>query len=670
MATHGGPRLGLTLLLLILPGCSLIQELFSLIGPTPAPVSRMRESVVGRAAPMIRQALDPATSEAHAQIVSAHTTVETLPARFKRRLAMQSLKQPWEGLTNLEGHGLLVAELTEGGGRDLPAILDLLEAGMDRTSGFQKPVPYPATADPQALLAFMVDTLEQASIHRDKALAALSDTERRFLFAHGRTLAEQFTPQVSQSSEQTTVQIHFNLRFAELLEERVDYASLLADAQGLARLANERWLRHLPGAFQKALPANQVPPGITGDVMLAHRTPDGLIVIGGPGPNTYELDQRFALIIDLGGDDLYRGLIGASGDEQHGNAMVIDMAGNDTYEGAPLGLATGRLGVGLVIDHAGDDVYQLHAGSGGAGFAGLGILLDARGNDAYMGDRLTQGAAIGGLGLLFDLAGNDRYTSHGFALGFGGPLGLGAVIDAAGDDHYQCGSFFPSAYNAHDAPQAKPDDPLFQYDCFGLGTGSGFRVLTKRPELQAQSLAGGWGLLVDIEGNDRYQSANFSQGTGYYFGTGLLCDLDGDDDYGAARYGQGASAHHGVALFIDRHGDDRYRSTGPFYNAGVAWDHGISMAIDAGSGHDTYALQQSTGLGKADHTGWAVFIDEGGRDQYAAKSGLGEASEQSLAAFFDLAGKDTYTISTALPEFRPADGVATPRKPGGLFVDR
>jgi len=92
---------------------------------------------------------------------------------------------------------------------------------------------------------------------------------------------------------------------------------------------------------------------------LNHHATHSLIVIGEPGPNTYGLDQLVALIINLGGDDLSRGLIGASSDEDHGNAAVIDLSENDTYEATLLELATGRLGVGLVVDHAGNDVYQL-----------------------------------------------------------------------------------------------------------------------------------------------------------------------------------------------------------------------------------------------------------------------------------------------------------------------
>ncbi len=667
------PLLSSLLLLLWLPGCSAVQGFFALIGPPPAPSSHMRQSVLDRLAPAVRKDFEQLTGSHHTDLLTAHKAVEKIPAQFKRRLVVKALKQPWDGLTDLERQGLLLAEMAEGGAVNLPALLDVLEAGMDRTSTFYKPVPLPTSSSREDLLAFMAGSLEQASLHRDKALTNLTEAERHFLFLHARSIAEHFIPEISSLSEQTNARAKADLRFAELLEEQVDYASLIAAAQVLARLANERWLHQIAAAWTKPLPASAVPPGVTGDVLLVQKTSYGLIVIGGPGPNTYELDERFGLIIDVGGKDLYRGMIASSAVEDQGNAVVIDLNGDDTYDGAPLGLATGRLGVGLLIDHAGDDVYQLGMGSGGAGFGGLGILFDAKGNDVYMGNRLTQGAAIGGLGLLLDAAGNDRYTSHGFAIGFGGPLGVGAVIDITGDDHYQCGGTYPSAYNAQDAPTGKPGDLLYQYDCFGLGAGAGQRILNKKLERQTYSLAGGWGLLLDVEGRDHYDSANFSQGQGYFFGAGMMLDLDGDDEHQAARFGHGASAYFGVGLFIDHHGDDRYGSSGPFNNGGVAWDSSVSLMIDAGKGRDTYAFDRSTGLGRADHSGWGLFVDEGGADQYNAKSGFGDSSEKSVAGFFDLEGKDSYTLppdSSIPPDTRPSDGRLFSSPQGGVFVDR
>jgi hypothetical protein len=660
-------------LLLWLPGCSAVQGFLMLIDSPPPPSSDVRQPVLDRLAPTVRQDFERLTGSRHIDLLAAHETVEKIPAQFKRRVAVKALKQPWDGLADLERQGLLLAEMAEGGSVNLPALLDVLETGMDRSSTFYKPVPLPASSAQKDLLAFMVGTLEQASLHREKALTNLTEAEKRFLFLHAQSIAEHFIPQISNLSNQASAQVKADFRFAKLLEEQVDYASLIAAAQVLARLGNDHWLHQVAGAWIKPLPASAIPPGVTGDVLLVQKTSYGLIVIGGPGPNTYEIGKGVGLIIDIDGHDLYQGMIGASAGEDQGNAVVIDLNGDDTYAGAPLGLATGRLGVGLLIDCDGDDVYQFDMGSGGAGFGGLGILFDAKGHDVYMGNRLTQGAAIGGLGLLLDGAGNDRYTSHAFAIGFGGPLGIGAVIDITGNDHYQCGATYPSAYNAQDAPTGKPDDPLYQYDCFGLGAGSGQRILTKNMEWQAYSLAGGWGILLDIEGRDHYDSANFSQGQGYFFGVGMKLDFNGDDEHHAARYGHGASAHFGVGLFIDRQGNDRYGSSGPFYNGGVAWDNSISLMIDAGKDRDIYAFERSTGLGLADYASWGLFIDEGGEDQYQVKSGFGDSSEKSIAGFFDLKDNDTYTRrlnSSMLDDTRPSNGRIFFYPQGGVFVDR
>ena len=113
---------------------------------------------------------------------------------------------------------------------------------MDRSSTFYQPIPLPTSSSREDLLTFMVGSLEQASLHRERALTNLTEAERHFLFSHARSIAEHFTPQLSGLSDQTIVRIKADLWFAELLEEQVDYASLIAAAQVLARLANERWL--------------------------------------------------------------------------------------------------------------------------------------------------------------------------------------------------------------------------------------------------------------------------------------------------------------------------------------------------------------------------------------------------------------------------------------------
>ena len=657
----------LGLLFLVIAGCSTAQN----VSPATAapPISHLHDPVIPRIHDQIREWFHSPFSDIHAKIITAHETIDTLPGRFKHRLAVQPLHTPWEGLAHLETQALLVTKAVSSDGSNLQSVLDILASSWGDPSNSETEIPFPSGSAPHDLLEFMVTSLDQASSYRNQALADLTESDRRFLFTQSAVLVNDFTPQVSRFTREKITSIDATAQFAALFNQHVDSRALVASAQVLVRLADKHWMRHLLEAFPSPIAASDLPAGLTGDVRLIHPTAHGLIVIGGPGPNTYDLDQPVALVIDLGGDDLYRGLIGASGDEDHGNAAVIDVSGNDTYEAAPLGLATGRLGVGLVIDYAGDDVYGLQSGGGGVAFAGIGILLDTQGNDVYTGARLTQGAAIGGLGLLLDLEGNDRYEGQGYAIGFGGPLGVGAAIDAGGDDHYQCVKGLPSAYNAVEAPQAKPDDPSFQYDCFGLGTGAGFRVFSKQRAQQALSLAGGWGLLLDMGGRDHYQSANFSQGMGYFWGVGTFLDLDGDDEYEAARYGQGASAHYGIGMQLDYHGNDQYRSTGPYYNKGVSWDHGVSLAVDGGTGDDLYAFDASTGLGKANHMGWAIFVDEGGHDRYTTQLGFGEASEGSLAGFFDLAGSDSYSMLAAT-SVQLSNGSTVPRNPGGMFVDR
>ena len=592
-------------------------------------------------------------------------------AKFKRNLGLRTLADPWDGLAAAEQAGLLAATAAESGVEGLPAVIDILEGGMDRTGASFAPLTFPVTLATEDLLTFLTDVLEQAYQDREHALRHLSPQDRDFLFTQARPLVEHFIPQVAPPAQLSEAEAA--ARYATLLMQQVDYASLISAAQRLARLGNRKFLQQLDIALHNRKPIGQTVPGITGDLLLAQQTSYGLVVVGGHGPNTYDLEKGAALIIDLGGNDTYRGTIGASPNSDLGNSVVIDLSGNDTYQPAPLGLATGRAGIGIVIDHSGDDTYRLAPGSGGVGLAGLGILYDGEGQDIYEGNRFTQGAAFGGVGLLVDRAGDDRYTSFGYALGFGAPLGVGALIDVSGNDFYECGGRYPSAYNETDAPNAHPQDPVFQYDCFGLGTGSGLRVFSKQPAHRALSLAGGWGLFVDLDGRDRYRSANFSQGHGYFFGLGVKLDLNGDDEHQAARYGHGTAAHFGVGLNIDYQGKDRYGSKGPFYNGGAAWDGSVALAVDGGPDSDFYDLPVSTGLGMGDLGGWGLFIEEGGADQYAVSRGLGQGAEHSLGAFFDLEGRDDYSsVSPPAKGARPErlNGKTFIENPGSLFIDR
>jgi hypothetical protein len=591
-------------------------------------------------------------------------------AAYKSVWALQALSDPWRGFTALELQAQQLAWLIRPRSHlDLASVISLLAMRLARERPPSKQVPKAGTAEEQ--IAYVVSVLEEAGRLREQALRNLTTEDRRFLFEHAAALVENFTPQISELSEHTTAQMKADRRFWDLINRQLDYSAIVASAQVLAQLADEDWLKLLRPAFQGRAPLPSPPAGVTGEVMAIRETAFGLVVIGGPGPNIYELDQRFALVIDLGGDDVYQGLIAAPADVQHGVSAVIDLSGNDIYRASPLGLATGRLGVGLLVDREGDDLYELAQGAGGSGFAGVGILYDIAGNDRYVGAKFTLGAASGGLGLLLDRAGNDTFTSFGYSIGFAGPLGVGAVLDASGDDSYQCGGKYPSNYNILDLPNGKPDDPRFQFEGFCMGTGSGQRIFTGDSTLATHDVAGGLGLLVDLDGNDQYRSANFSQGCGYFFGIGVKLDVAGNDQHLAARYGHAAGAHFGVGLFIDYGGDDVYGSTGPFYNGGTAWDRSVMLFIDAGNGNDSYDLRRSDGLGRADYTSWSLFIEENGNDRYWVPNGMGIASNGSLSGFFDLGGMDEYIVVPRATGKLGRDNHTILYDGGGsLFIDR
>jgi len=94
-------------------------------------------------------------------------------------------------------------------------------------------------------------------------------------------------------------------------------------------------------------------------------TPIGKVMVGGAGPNTYREDA--ALILDLGGDDLY---LNNAGGTRPGVpvALVIDWGGNDRYISAEnFSQGAGVLGAGILIDLGGDDTFVSLDGSQGAG---------------------------------------------------------------------------------------------------------------------------------------------------------------------------------------------------------------------------------------------------------------------------------------------------------------
>lgn len=284
----------------------------------------------------------------------------------------------------------------------------------------------------------------------------------------------------------------------------------------------------------------------------------GIVYVAGNGKTTYE-SASYALgcgilgtgiLVDEGGDDVYRVRNVGEGAGVFGAGLLLDAAGNDRYEllsGDGQGFG-GPGGIGILADRSGDDVYfaeplpekagkdraddhsdQKIVGSNaqGAGMGrrgdmndghdwagGLGALLDIDGNDTYSAGNFSQGVGYWfGSGLLYDGGGDDTYDSVYFSHGSGAHFAIGAVVDEGGNDVHRLSDFPRAGF----APKAWP----------GAGIAFGWDVVNA--------------FVFDRAGNDRYESSIISEGVSNIRSFALLLDEGGDDTYiaqgGAAAFG-------------------------------------------------------------------------------------------------------------------------------------
>ncbi len=345
-------------------------------------------------------------------------------------------------------------------------------------------------------------------------------------------------------------------------------------------------------------------------------SPLGRIAIGGPGNDVYT--GSYAVIIDVGGDDVYHlSHLGPSSKRPLPVQCIIDLDGNDMYRSGDYGLGSGFATAGILIDRRGNDVYTAGDYSLGCGVVGVGIVHDLDGDDVYTSGTNTQGAGIYGIGLLYDDNGHDTYRCHAQGQGFGGTAGVGILNDTRGNDQYIA---------------ASPYVDILRYDSHQITFAQG-AALGSRPQA-----SGGIGVLLEHDGNDHYICDIYGQGTGYWFGLGGLVDARGDDRYEAYQYAQGSGVHFATGILRDHDGHDVYVS------------HGVSM----GCGHDV-----ATG----------ILLDEAGNDAYVVESlSLGGGNANAVSLFMDLAGNDSYIAqhepsTMGYSDFRRSYGMI------GVFVD-
>ncbi len=132
------------------------------------------------------------------------------------------------------------------------------------------------------------------------------------------------------------------------------------------------------------------------------------------------------------------------------------------------------------------------------------------------------------------------------------------------------------------------------------------------------SVGGGDHIIIDLGGNDTYESLAECAGPGAgVFGLSLIDDRAGDDAYRSGRLGSIGFGLFGIGILIDREGDDRYENLGrdSGWSTGVGF-YGVGLVIDHG-GDDTYHAEKfSQGVGGP--RGFGAIIDAGGGDRYEA----------------------------------------------------
>ena len=380
-----------------------------------------------------------------------------------------------------------------------------------------------------------------------------------------------------------------------------------------------------------------------------HETPLGWVRIRGGGKDAIDATGAW-VIVDLGGDDVYRGPAGAN-DALRQIGACLDLSGNDAYEAVGPAQGAGMCGIGVLVDVSGDDRYAAERCSQGFGQLGFGLLADLGGQDTYSVHYSGQGCAFLGVGELLDAAGDDAYTLWSDGQGMGGAGGVGTLADRSGND----------TYTAVRDPAVTGRASYHSELKVAVSNAQGCGMGRRGDGADGHSWAGGLGSLLDVEGDDSYSAGNWSMGTGYWFGTGVLWDGGGNDTYGGVVWSQASGAHFCIGALVDESGDDRHTIEDTGYNSlSFAHDFSVTVFVDA-AGKDLYQIPNGAPAYSINRS-VAILLDLGGDDTYRMKDGLRPgmapfdekyrdrtggstyfADASSLALFLDVGGADFYT---------------------------
>ncbi len=391
-------------------------------------------------------------------------------------------------------------------------------------------------------------------------------------------------------------------------------------------------------------------------------TPAGKVVLGDSGSTTYDPNQNsdysgeIAVLVDAGGDDIYRVAAGANESPDNGVAVTLDLGGDDRYTYAmssdpndtqylldsdsagrkqpasslqgngAVSLSkearqgAGRVGIGGLFDFGqGSDTYESLRMSQGAAVFGVGMLVDDGGSNTYRAEALAQGASLGGLAVAWDGGGSDTREVWHAGQGFGSASGTGVLVDRGGDDTYRAvpgdKSQTPAGQRGNGVLYFSPPDRRGSNRNLAQGAGAG--VASTSSDV---GLAGGRGLLRDNGGDDTFRAGTHAQGYGTIRGIGILSEAGGADTYEARILVQGVGQQFGGGMLDDAAGDDAYNTSTSLKRSGQGFGEALGWGVirDGGGSNQIQYANPGGGVGLDGGMGFAVF--DGGADTHNLQS--------------------------------------------------
>lgn len=414
------------------------------------------------------------------------------------------------------------------------------------------------------------------------------------------------------------------------------------------------------------------------------------LLIGGTGDDVY--DDAFAFVVELGGNDVYRGaghcgarVPWASIDLVRPPAVsfCLDLGGNDTYAPKPAEVI-GVNPIGWTFAFAIEP-------SLGAAHAGVAVLMDFGGNNSFNASVSARARTP-----------EDQPNGAAAAVAMGTSQGAG-VLGGVGvllvDGVHN--TFTAQAYAVAEDTQTKPHEEAFAY---GVAQGAGYlgvgilanladsaegtdhyaataqtkispsptRFLTINASAAQGAGLDGVGVLLDRGGMNTFEAPQgFAQGLGWGYGRrlGTTSDVATRDrtvnypveEYGAPRADNTTDTRggYGQGLMILGNGVDVLSASGPAQGAGGGfWT--FEPYVDTGTSRET--LQGDVMFHLAGGAGTGILVNLGGDDEYEVphQSGFLNYSRQgedwgrdwlvaqaaatpgSIGALLDFAGNDLY----------------------------